>query len=105
MRLGLFVVVMYGNCSFSLDSNLLIVLYFYYRKLKFSLLTRIFYRYSSLVAVKMQNNTPHENNRTAPIMGMSTREKEKYVENFSFPYCNEASKYEKVCKIGQGTFG
>lgn len=36
---------------------------------------------------------------------MSNKEKESYVEKFSFPYCNEATKYEKVAKIGQGTFG
>lgn len=28
-----------------------------------------------------------------------------YIENYNFPYCDESSKYEKVSKIGQGTFG
>lgn len=36
---------------------------------------------------------------------MNTREKEKYIEEFDFPFCEEASKYEKIAKIGQGTFG
>ncbi|XP_044728460.1 cyclin-dependent kinase 9 [Chrysoperla carnea] len=36
---------------------------------------------------------------------LSVKEKEKYIENFNFPYCAESSKYEKVAKIGQGTFG
>lgn len=36
---------------------------------------------------------------------MNTKEKEKYIEEFEFPYCDEASKYEKIAKIGQGTFG
>ncbi|KAJ8981246.1 hypothetical protein NQ317_005761 [Molorchus minor] len=36
---------------------------------------------------------------------MNMREKEKYIENFGFPYCDLTSKYEKVAKIGQGTFG
>lgn len=36
---------------------------------------------------------------------MNTKEKEKYIEEFDFPYCDESSKYEKVAKIGQGTFG
>lgn len=36
---------------------------------------------------------------------MGPKEKEKYVETFNFPYCEEAGKYEKVTKIGQGTFG
>lgn len=31
--------------------------------------------------------------------------KQKYIENYDFPYCDESSKYEKVAKIGQGTFG
>lgn len=57
----------------------------------------------------MQNN-PRENNHhgssgshTHNIMNM--REKEKYIENFNFPYCDLTQKYEKVTKIGQGTFG
>jgi len=36
---------------------------------------------------------------------MNTKEKEKYIEEFDFPFCDEATKYEKVAKIGQGTFG
>ncbi|XP_035719829.1 cyclin-dependent kinase 9-like isoform X1 [Vespa mandarinia] len=36
---------------------------------------------------------------------MNTKEKEKYIEEFDFPHCDESSKYEKVAKIGQGTFG
>lgn len=40
-----------------------------------------------------------------PNPPMTQKEKEKYVETFAFPYCNEAGKYEKVAKIGQGTFG
>ncbi|KAF6201814.1 hypothetical protein GE061_004209 [Apolygus lucorum] len=36
---------------------------------------------------------------------MNTKEKEKYIEEFDFPFCDEASKYEKITKIGQGTFG
>nr|CAD7446999.1 unnamed protein product [Timema bartmani] len=40
-----------------------------------------------------------------PSTIMNTKEKEKYIEEFDFPLCDEASKYEKVAKIGQGTFG
>ncbi|XP_043462934.1 cyclin-dependent kinase 9-like [Leptopilina heterotoma] len=36
---------------------------------------------------------------------MNIKEREKYIEEFNFPFCDESSKYEKVAKIGQGTFG
>lgn len=36
---------------------------------------------------------------------MNPKEKEKYIEEFDFPHCDESTKYEKVAKIGQGTFG
>lgn len=29
----------------------------------------------------------------------------KYIETYDFPYCDDSTKYEKVAKIGQGTFG
>jgi cyclin-dependent kinase 9 len=36
---------------------------------------------------------------------MNIKEKQKYVENFDFPFCHEASKYEKLAKIRQGILG
>ena len=36
---------------------------------------------------------------------LSLQEKQKYIEAYEFPFCDESSKYEKVAKIGQGTFG
>uniref|UniRef100_A0A1A9WQQ9 Protein kinase domain-containing protein n=1 Tax=Glossina brevipalpis TaxID=37001 RepID=A0A1A9WQQ9_9MUSC len=36
---------------------------------------------------------------------MSIFDKQKYIGDYNFPYCDESSKYEKVTKIGQGTFG
>lgn len=36
---------------------------------------------------------------------MNKKEQERYIAQCNFPYCNESSKYEKVIKIGQGTFG
>lgn len=32
-------------------------------------------------------------------------DKQKYIENYDFPYCEESNKYEPLKKIGQGTFG
>lgn len=36
---------------------------------------------------------------------MNIKEREKYIEDYDFPHCDDATKYEKVAKIGQGTFG
>lgn len=47
----------------------------------------------------------------SPLAAISTAssklllDKQKYIENYDFPYCEESSKYEPLKKIGQGTFG
>nr|CAI5826983.1 unnamed protein product [Callosobruchus analis] len=50
-----------------------------------------------------RENNHHSSSSHPHVMNM--REKEKYIETFSFPYCDLTTKYEKVAKIGQGTFG
>ncbi|KAJ9596502.1 hypothetical protein L9F63_012485, partial [Diploptera punctata] len=46
------------------------------------------------------------NKRGSESTIMNTKEKKrKYIEEFHSPFCDEASKYQKVAKIGQGTFG
>lgn len=37
--------------------------------------------------------------------GISYRRDTSYDDNFNYPYCQDINKYEKLCKIGQGTFG
>ncbi|XP_043494436.1 cyclin-dependent kinase 9-like [Polistes fuscatus] len=36
---------------------------------------------------------------------MNREEREKYIREFNFPHCHNVIKYEKILKIGQGTFG
>ena len=33
------------------------------------------------------------------------KDNDKYMENYKFPYIDEVNKYEKLGKIGHGTFG
>lgn len=48
------------------------------------------------------NNNP--NTDTAPS-SQAMLANYKYIESYDFPYCDDSTKYEKVAKIGQGTFG
>lgn len=36
---------------------------------------------------------------------MNALERQIYVEQFNFPFCEEINKYDLLVKIGQGTFG
>ena len=36
---------------------------------------------------------------------MIAQDKDRYVEKYEFPFCARVDKYEKIAKIGQGTFG
>ncbi|XP_022185189.1 cyclin-dependent kinase 9 isoform X1 [Nilaparvata lugens] len=51
------------------------------------------------------NPIPTPNPMLSDTTQMNIKDKEKYIEEFNFPFCDEASKYEKIAKIGQGTFG
>uniref|UniRef100_A0A1A9WQQ8 Protein kinase domain-containing protein n=1 Tax=Glossina brevipalpis TaxID=37001 RepID=A0A1A9WQQ8_9MUSC len=52
-----------------------------------------------------QQLAPQQPGTTGSGRAMSIFDKQKYIEDYDFPYCDESSKYEKVAKIGQGTFG
>ncbi|XP_076093608.1 cyclin-dependent kinase 9-like [Mytilus galloprovincialis] len=42
---------------------------------------------------------------TEAASGGAFRRDTSYDDNFNYPYCQDINKYEKLCKIGQGTFG
>ena len=44
-------------------------------------------------------------NMATSITSMNPKDREKFLEELEFPFCDEVNKYEKMAKIGQGTFG
>ena len=44
----------------------------------------------------------HQSQSSAAHMA---QDRERYIEKYDFPYCARVDKYEKIAKIGQGTFG
>eukprot|EP00095_Tigriopus_kingsejongensis_P012351 snap_masked-scaffold198_size266703-processed-gene-1.6 protein:Tk12351 transcript:snap_masked-scaffold198_size266703-processed-gene-1.6-mRNA-1 annotation:"cyclin-dependent kinase 9-like" len=40
-----------------------------------------------------------------PALPVQSLNNSPYIESYDFPYCAEVSKYERLAKIGQGTFG
>lgn len=42
---------------------------------------------------------------TLKEMREMNKKKDKYLEQYNFSYCEKASKYSLIAKIGQGTFG
>lgn len=50
------------------------------------------------------SHSSNSNNSTPPVTSAMS-DKLRYIESYDFPFCDESSKYEKVAKIGQGTFG
>jgi len=45
---------------------------------------------------------PHH---TPPTSAQLAQDRDRYIEKYDFPYCARVDKYEKIAKIGQGTFG
>ena len=44
----------------------------------------------------------HGHQSNAALMA---QDKDRYIEKYDFPFCARVDKYEKIAKIGQGTFG
>ena len=51
------------------------------------------------------SHAPHGHHPHQSSAALLAQEKERYIEKFEFPFCARVDKYEKIAKIGQGTFG
>lgn len=60
---------------------------------------------------RSDGNRPQQSSGTSSSASSSSKSaqslmnKQLYIDKYTFPYCDDLSKYEKVTKIGQGTFG
>jgi len=48
---------------------------------------------------------PPSQQHQPPSPAAVAHERDRYIEKYDFPYCARVDKYEKISKIGQGTFG
>ena len=50
---------------------------------------------------------PQHSNTSSQAMYIAqvAQERDRYIEKYEFPYCARIDMYEKIAKIGQGTFG
>jgi len=48
---------------------------------------------------------PQHQSQQAPSPAQIAYDRDKYIEKYDFPFCARVDKYEKIAKIGQGTFG
>jgi len=60
---------------------------------------------STLTSTSSSSTASASTTRTNSPRGLKLAEKQKYIAEYAFPYCDLSSKYEKIAKIGQGTFG
>lgn len=53
------------------------------------------------------NNSSNQSgaNGSSSATAINLAANRRYIEHYDFQYCDESNKYEKVAKIGQGTFG
>lgn len=60
---------------------------------------------NSNVAASNSSNASTSTTSSTKAIPTNLAAKQRYIESYDFPNCDESSKYEKVAKIGQGTFG
>jgi len=48
---------------------------------------------------------PQHPSKQPPSPAQLAYDRDKYLEKYDFPFCARIDKYEKIAKIGQGTFG
>jgi len=48
---------------------------------------------------------PQHPSKQPPSPAQLAYDRDKYIEKYDFPFCARIDKYEKIAKIGQGTFG
>ena len=51
------------------------------------------------------HSQPPAQQHQQPSPAHIAQERDRYIEKYDFPYCARVDKYEKISKIGQGTFG
>jgi len=57
------------------------------------------------VGATVDQGQPQPQHHQQPSSAVVAQERDRYIEKYEFPYCARVDKYEKIAKIGQGTFG
>lgn len=63
------------------------------------------YNYLSGLIFNQYPPTPSSPPPTLSQMREMNKNRDKYLEQYNFSYCEDANKYLLTAKIGQGTFG